>query len=112
MKKISPVLAAAVLVSLALLVSCGMFMTPISKIKTSPDKYQNKTVFVYGEVVSSSKLPLSEKGSFILRDKTGEIKVITDGSLPKTGEKKLVKGKVQSNFVLFDKHFGVVIKQQ
>ncbi|HNQ79064.1 MAG TPA: hypothetical protein PK747_00100 [Acidobacteriota bacterium] len=104
---------AALLIVLCLLViSCEKLATPIGEIKSSPAKYENKTVVVYGEVVSGSKLPQSEKGSFVLRDGTGEIKVITDGSLPKTGEKKLVKGIVQSNFVIFGKHFGVVIKQQ
>lgn len=95
-----------------LFLSCEKIATPIGEIKSSPAKYENKTVLVYGEVVSGSKLPQSETGSFVIRDGTGEIKVVTDGSLPKTGEKKLVKGIVQSNFVIFGKHFGVVIKQQ
>jgi hypothetical protein len=94
-----------------LLLSCGKFVTPIGDIKLNPDKYENKAVIVYGTVDSSSKMPFNEQGSFILRDDTGEIKVITGGALPKTGTKKLVKGKVQSNFVLFEKHFGVVIKE-
>jgi len=104
--------AAAISASFIFLVGCAIFLTDIGKIRKSPSVYENKTVIVYGEVVSSEKLPFGGKASFVLRDATGEIKVVTDGALPKTGTKKLVRGTVHSSFILFEKHFGVVIKQE
>ena len=91
--------------------SCKYFVTPISDIVAKPEKFENRTVIIRGTVISSQKLSSSSKeGSFIIDDGTEKMKVITTKDLPATGKKTFVRGKVRSNFVLFGKHFGVVIK--
>jgi cytochrome c-type biogenesis protein CcmE len=91
--------------------SCKYFVTPISNIVANPEKFENRTVIIRGTVISSQKLSSSSKeGSFIIDDGTEKMKVITTKDLPATGKKTFVRGKVRSNFVLFGKHFGVVIK--
>ncbi|MCX7829895.1 MAG: hypothetical protein N2445_02385 [Acidobacteria bacterium] len=98
---------------LLLIFACDKLSTPINEIKENPEKYENKTLFVYGKVISSQKIsPTEKEGSYIINDGTGEIKVITTKTLPEIGKKVFVKAKVKSNFVLFGKHFGVVLKEE
>lgn len=92
--------------------SCDNLATPIKEIKSNPEKYENKSVFISGRVVSSQKIsPKEKEGSYIIDDGTDQIKVITTKSIPEVGKKVFIKGTVSSNFVLFGKHFGIAVKE-
>jgi hypothetical protein len=97
---------------LLLFISCKQLTTSIAEINADPEKYENKTVLISGTVISSQKLSSTgSEGSFVLDDNTGQIKVITRKSIPAVNKNTFVKGRVQSNFVIFGKHFGVVVKE-
>ncbi|MEJ2368124.1 MAG: hypothetical protein P8Z49_07200 [Acidobacteriota bacterium] len=84
-----------VLVSAAL--SCSRFFsTPIKQILNHPRKYNGRTVTVSGTVTESANLLLFRY--FKIKDDTGEITVVTDNAVPKTGEQVTVTGVVNQAF--------------
>lgn len=104
--------AAALTVLVVLVAAClGRVFTKIGDIQKSPEKYENKTVIVKGQVRSVTKLPGMEEGFYELTDGTGEITVTTKGTLPVEGSSRVVRGTVQSQFKLFGKSFAWVIRE-
>lgn len=99
----------AILFSLTLLSCSELFSTPIGKILADPRAYAGKTVTVSGEVTEIFSLFFMRY--FKLRDKTGEIVIVTHRVLPKVGTKLKVKGGVEEAFSIGDQQF-IVIKEQ
>ena len=91
--------------------ACSLAPVPIGTLLENPDRYENKTVTVRGEVLSATKLPFMEEGFYVLKDATGEITVVTRGALPAQGKRRLVRGKVQTTFKVMGKTLGVVIRE-
>jgi DNA/RNA endonuclease YhcR with UshA esterase domain len=94
------------------LVACNLMFAKISDIKAHPDKYENKSVTVHGKVTSVTKLPFMEEGFYTLSDGTGEITVVTRGSLPSEGADKTVTGTVESTVTIMGRSFGVTIEEK
>lgn len=91
--------------------SCGSFLsTPIRKILDNPRDYSGKPVVISGEVVEIFSLLVIKY--FVVRDKTGEITVITDRPLPKKGAAVTVKGTVQEAFSLGDRQVMVIVEEK
>lgn len=100
----------AILFSSLILSGCGgFFSTPIGKILSDPRAYAGKTVTVSGEVTQVFSLVVIKY--FRLRDKTGEIVIVTDRPLPKVGTKIKVKGTVQEAFSVGDQQLIVIVEQ-
>ncbi len=100
----------AILFSSLILFGCGnLFSTPIGKILADPRAYAGKTVTVSGEVTQIFSLVFIKY--FRLRDKTGEIVVVTDRPLPKVGTKISVKGTVQEAFSIGDQQLIVIVEE-
>jgi len=76
----------------------GLFPTKIGDIVRDPRKYEGKEVTVSGEV--KEVLALVVFKSFVLKDDTGEITVITSRILPAVGQKLKVTGTVKEAFAL------------
>ncbi len=95
--------------SLVLSGCTGLFSTPIGKILADPRAYAGKTVTVSGEVTQVFSLIFIKY--FRLRDKTGEIVVVTDKPLPKVGTKISVKGTVQEAFSIGDQQLIVIVEE-
>ena len=104
-KRISPLIMNSRILSLALVfcvgfvgVSCEQFKkltaTNIKDIVDRPRDYENKEVTIYGTVTDAASILVVKY--FVLRDSTGSIRVITDRTLPKTGEQLSVTGYVES----------------
>jgi hypothetical protein len=88
---------------------CDKIMpVPIGKIKDNPREYSGKIVTIEGEV--SKVFSLFIVKYFSLKDKSGEIIIISDKPLPKTGTKLTVKGKVEEAFSLGDQQLLVVVE--
>jgi len=99
------------LLILVLLTGCSsLFSTPISKILENPRDYADKTVTVSGEVTGAFGILIIKY--FTLKDSTGEIAVITDKPLPKTGTTLTVKGTVKEAFSLGDKSLVVIVENK
>ncbi|MCG3110532.1 MAG: hypothetical protein LLH30_09445 [Candidatus Manganitrophus sp. SA1] len=71
---------------------------PISEIQGHPREWVGKTVQVSGEVKEAFSLVLYKY--FIVKDKTGEIRVVTSKPLPRKGEQIRVEGKVEEGFAI------------
>lgn len=78
---------------LIILQSCT---TSINTIKKNTKKYDGKKVKISGKVISS--LQLIDIDCFTLKDKTGNICVVTDNFLPMKEEKLVVKGIVKGRY--------------
>lgn len=86
-----------------LLSSC---ITSIKKISKKRDKFQDKKVWVRGKVVSS--LDLKEINCFTIRNRKGNILVVTDNFLPLKRDRLWVRGTIDFNFEYKDKLILVI----
>ncbi len=106
------ILSALMVIVIVLVVILGcdrFFTTPIGKILESPRDYAGKTVTVSGEVTEAFGFLVIKY--FIIRDKTGEIPVVTERPLPRRGNKITVKGTVQEAFSIGDKQLIVIVEK-
>lgn len=108
MKKQGKFFIALWLAALILTGCNAVFTTPISKILQNPREYEGKEVAVSGTVVQSFGLVFLRY--FIVRDKTGEITVVTNRALPREGEKIKVRGQVAQAFAIGDKQLVVILE--
>ncbi len=99
-----------VVVIVALLGCDRFFTTPIGKILENPRDYAGKTVTVSGEVTEVFSFLVIRY--FIIKDKTGEIPVVTEKPLPRVGNKIKVKGTVQEAFSIGDKQLIVIVERK
>lgn len=86
----------------------GLFATPIEKILQNPRDYSGKTVTISGEVVEVAGLIFVKY--FVVKDKTGQITVITTRPLPRENTEITVKGKVETAFSIGDKQLIVIVE--
>ena len=96
------------LVSLVFIGCNSIFTTPIKKIIENPRDYNGKTVTISGEVVEIFSLFVIKY--FVIKDKTGEIVVVTERPLPKQGTKIKMKGTVEEAFSIGDKQLIVIVE--
>ena len=93
------------------LLGCDRFFTTdIGKILQNPRDYTGKTVTISGEVTEVFSFLVIRY--FIVRDKTGEIAVVTERPLPKRGNKIKVKGRVEEAFSIGDKQLIVIVEKK
>ncbi len=86
----------------------NLFTTPIQKILENPRNYAGKTVTVSGEVTRVFSLIIIKY--FVLRDRTGEVTIVTEKPLPKIGSKMKVKGIVEEAFAIGDQQLIVIFE--
>jgi aspartyl/asparaginyl-tRNA synthetase len=82
--------------------------TKIKNILDHPRDYENKEITVYGTVTESASIVIAKY--FVLQDDSGSIKVFTERTLPKTGERLSVTGQVQS--IEFGAERWVVLREK
>jgi len=88
----------------------GLMATPIKKILDNPRDYSGKSVTVSGEVTELFSLVVIKY--FVVKDRSGEIIVVTQKTLPAKGSKITVKGMVQEAFSLGDRHLLVIMEKE
>jgi hypothetical protein len=89
---------------------CDSFLaTPIDKILENPRDYDGKQVMVSGEVTEIFSFFAIKY--FVVKDKTGEIVVVTQRPLPKKGIRIRAKGTVEEAFSLGDRQL-IVIREE
>lgn len=111
MKNRSKLLVIPCLCVLLVLVSAGcdrISSTSIGKIIEKPREYAGKPVTVSGEVTDVFSLFLVKY--FTIRDRTGELAVVSDKALPKKGTQVKVHGTIQEAFSIGDKQLLVLIE--
>ena len=91
------------------IVACeSVVTTPIKKIIENPRDYNGKSVTISGEVTEIFSLFVIKY--FVVKDKTGEIVVVTERPLPKQGSKIKMKGTVEEAFSIGDKQLIVIVE--
>lgn len=111
MKLVKAVSCSILILSLdSFIFSCEMFSTPINKILENPRDYINKSVRISGRVKEVVGLIVVKY--FVVKDKTGEIIVVTKRPLPKEGAEITVKGKVHEAFAIGDKQLLVLVEDE
>ncbi len=84
--------------------------TPIEKILSNPKAYEGKEVTVEGEVTDRTAFFVVLK-FFKVRDKSGEIIVVTKKSLPELRSIVGIKGKVDDSFAIGDQKIVVFVEE-
>ena len=95
-----------------LLSSCDRLRaTPINEVTASPANFDGKEVVLHGVVTELTRIPLIEMKSFVLKDDSGEIAILTDHDLPKRGQELSVKVKVQNLAIINGEPLGTTITE-
>jgi hypothetical protein len=84
--------------------------TTIEKILSHPVEYQGKTVTLEGEVIDRTGFFVVLK-FFKLKDRTGEITVVTKKLLPEIRSTVSVKGKVDEAFPIGDQKLLIFVEE-
>jgi hypothetical protein len=83
------------LVAVALASACAV---TINKVLADPSRYRDREVKVSGEVLDS--FSVASRGAYRLRDGSGEIWVVSDRGVPRTGARVSVRGTIREGFNL------------
>ncbi len=84
--------------------------TSIGKILSRPSEYQGKAITIEGEVTDRTAFFVVLK-FFKLRDRTGEITVVTRRSLPEMRSTVSVKGKIDDAFPIGDQKLLIFVEE-
>ncbi len=84
--------------------------TTIEKILSHPSEYQGKAVTIEGEVTDRTGFFVVLK-FFKLKDRTGEITVVTKRSLPEIRSTVSVKGKIDEAFPIGDQKLLIFVEE-
>ncbi len=82
----------------------------IEKILSNPRAYEGKVVTIEGEVTDRTAFFIAVK-FFRVKDKTGEMTVVTKRILPEIGSTVRVKGKIDEVFAIGDQKFIVLVEE-
>jgi hypothetical protein len=94
---------------LLLLLGCGgLGSTEIGAILKDPRQFDGKVVTVSGRVAESVNILVLKY--FVLSDATGEVVVVTERSVPQTGQQIKVKGRVNQAFSIAGKSLVVILE--
>ena len=99
------------LVAGLMLGGCGINATPIHDVTASPANFDGKEVTLHGVAKEATRIPLVNMKSYVLKDDTGEIMVLTEGELPKANQKLTVKVKVANLAVINGEPLGTTVTE-
>ena len=95
-----------------MLSGCGAInATPINEINTSPANFDGKEVLLHGVVKDPTRLPLLDTRSYVLKDDSGEILILTAADLPKINEEISVKVKVANIAIINGESLGTTVTE-
>jgi hypothetical protein len=85
--------------------------TPISEINASPANFDGKEVMLHGVAKEPTRLPLLNLKSYVLKDDSGEIDILTEGDLPKVNEEINVRVKVANIAIINGEPLGTTVTE-
>jgi hypothetical protein len=95
-----------------LLGGCGAInATPINEINTSPANFDGKEVTLQGVAKDPTRIPLFNTKSYVLKDDSGEIAILTEADLPKMNEKITVRVKVANIAIINGESLGMTVTE-
>lgn len=98
--------AAAIFASILLNACNPIDATPIKEINASPANFDGKEVTLHGVAEAPTRLPMLNFKSYVLKDETGEITILTDADLPNAGQELDVKVKVENIAIINGEPLG------
>ena len=87
-----------VILALAVIALGSACATSLNKVLTDPSRYRNREVTLKGNVVDSYSV--ASRGFYRLRDGTGEIWIVSEQGVPRTGAQVKVTGTIREGFNL------------
>jgi hypothetical protein len=88
---------------------CASEITPINDIITSPADFDGMEVKLKGVASDITRIPLLYLKSYVLKDDSGEITILTEAELPKSGEEIIIKAKVESFAIIRGESLGMMV---
>ncbi len=85
--------------------------TQIKDIVAAPGQFEGKEVKLHGTVTGGVKLPVIDIKGYTLRDDTGEIPVVTRGTLPATNKRVALTGIVKSVAIVGGESLGLRVEE-
>lgn len=85
--------------------------TPINEVVTSPANFDGKEVMLHGVAKQRTRLPLFNMKSYVLKDESGEITILTEADLPRTDETLSVKVKVANLAIIKGEPLGTTVTE-
>jgi hypothetical protein len=85
--------------------------TAIKDIVAAPGQFEGKDVKLHGTVTGGIKVPLIDIKGYTLRDDTGEIPVLTHGTLPATNARVSLTGVVKSVAIVGGESLGLRVEE-
>jgi len=91
---------------------CGSInATPINEINTFPANFDGKEVMLHGVAKDPTRIPLFNMKSYVLKDDSGEITILTEADLPKINEEISVKVKVANIAIINGESVGMMVTE-
>lgn len=81
---------------LAVVASSACASVTINKVLTDPARYRDKEVTISGQV--SDSFSVASRGAYKVRDDSGELWVVSDKGVPRTGAEVKVTGRVREGY--------------
>lgn len=85
--------------------------TPIKEIIAAPVQFEGKEVKLKGRAANITKLPILEIKIYTLQDGTGEIAVVTQGTLPAVNDSVALRGTVKSAAIIGGQSLGLRVEE-
>ena len=86
-------------------------VTPSNEIIESPANFDGKEVVLRGVAKDITRIPLVNLRSYVLKDDSGEITILTEADLPKTNEEISVKVRVENIAIIKGKSVGMTVTE-
>ncbi len=109
MKKLLVMTALTVTLVLAGLQANASEITQINDIIASPANFDGMEVKLKGVASDITRIPLLYLKSYVLKDDSGEITILTEADLPKTGEEIMIRAKVESFAIIKGEALGMMV---
>ena len=85
--------------------------TPINEINTSPANFDDKEVMLQGIARDPTRIPLLDMKSYVVKDESGEITILTKAELPKVNERISVRAKVANIAIINGQSLGMTVTE-
>jgi hypothetical protein len=113
---VNEVRLASILLAVICLVLAGCDGLPIGltnagDVQRTPAAYEGKDLRLRGTVAQATKIPLIDIKTYVLKDATGELMVVTSGQLPTAGEEVMVMGRAENLAILGGQGLGLTVKE-
>lgn len=88
-----------------------MKATPVSEINKSTASFDGKEVTLRGVAAAPTRLPILNLKSYVLKDDSGGLTILTDVDLPEAGQELRVKVKVENIAIIEGEPLGTTVTE-